>query len=79
MIMTKSKETRDLALALLDEKLSSVALCLRDAKADAALAEDHGGVDDKRMAQAKVQGLTDSLDYVLERRSRLSHEGQDGE
>jgi len=67
-------QSREFLLATLDHKIEQTRLSRDRARDDAGQAFSHDTPIAEQMALARVQAMTDVLDYLLERRWRLTSE-----
>jgi len=67
-------QSHEFLLATLDHKIEQTRMSRGRARDDAGQAFSHDTPIAEQMALARVQAMTDVLDYLLERRFRLSSE-----
>jgi len=67
-------DTQAFAVATLDHKIEQTRMSRDRARDDAGQAFSHDTPIAEQMALARVQAMTDVLDYLLERRFRVSRE-----
>jgi len=67
-------QSREFLLATLDHKIEQARMSRDRARDDAGQAFSHDTPIAEQMALARVQAMTDVLDYLLERRFRVSRE-----
>jgi len=67
-------QSREFLLATLDHRIEQTRMSRDRARDDAGQAFSHDTPIAEQMALARVQSMTDVLDYLLEKRFRLSSE-----